>query len=270
MIRPLTLTLPILLCSIACGRLGFETSNSQSSDATVDATIQFCAAAVTPYDEDGDGIDDACDVCPNVSDPAQRDGDGDKVGDACDPAPATAKQRVWFFDNFNSEPSARWTWSSEASWQPGSILLTPNSIMHCPQTEPNIDVYVEGVIDDIGVPRRQFYVGSRAGAPDILWYGEAIDDGPGSETVQVLRAQNLVYSQYQFVSAAGLYRNGAFRFHFGVHSDGTIALDSGIGGMEIHVEGSGIDYALTDNRLEIFTDHVQLRIRSVFVVATDP
>jgi len=35
-------------------------------------------------DSDGDGIEDACDLCPNVSDPGQDDSDGDGLGDACD------------------------------------------------------------------------------------------------------------------------------------------------------------------------------------------
>jgi cysteine-rich repeat protein len=35
-------------------------------------------------DADGDGVADATDLCPLVSDPAQGDGDEDGVGDACD------------------------------------------------------------------------------------------------------------------------------------------------------------------------------------------
>ncbi len=38
-------------------------------------------------DSDGDGVIDACDNCPSVSNPGQEDADGDGVGDVCDPCP---------------------------------------------------------------------------------------------------------------------------------------------------------------------------------------
>lgn len=45
--------------------------------ATPDAMVNFCSTAISPHDEDGDAIDDACDVCPQLADPAQADSDGD-------------------------------------------------------------------------------------------------------------------------------------------------------------------------------------------------
>jgi hypothetical protein len=56
-------------------------------------------AGTNSHDADGDGVDDADDVCPDVFDPvrqletAQGDADEDGAGDACDPCPLDADDR---------------------------------------------------------------------------------------------------------------------------------------------------------------------------------
>jgi hypothetical protein len=44
----------------------------------------------TPPDADGDGVADATDNCPQISNAGQADADGDGIGDACDNFPPTA------------------------------------------------------------------------------------------------------------------------------------------------------------------------------------
>ena len=41
-------------------------------------------------DDDGDGVPNAADNCPQTPNPAQRDDDGDRIGNACDNCPAVA------------------------------------------------------------------------------------------------------------------------------------------------------------------------------------
>ncbi len=87
---------------VACGRVGF-------ADLATDA--QACAGAVG-HDEDGDGIDDACDGCPHLVDPAQIDSDGDGVDDLCDPHPLEPRERITVFDPFITLDPA-WSTSSQ-------------------------------------------------------------------------------------------------------------------------------------------------------------
>ncbi|CAN5262805.1 hypothetical protein BH23BAC2_BH23BAC2_22170 [soil metagenome] len=49
-----------------------------------------CEGGNTPGDDDGDGVPNEDDNCPNVPNPNQEDSDGDGIGDACDGCPGEA------------------------------------------------------------------------------------------------------------------------------------------------------------------------------------
>jgi hypothetical protein len=80
----------------ACGRYGFD-ARALGGDGGAPA-----ACVPVGHDEDGDGIDDACDDCPHLPNADQLDSDGDGVGDLCDPHPSDPIDHIAFFDPFTS------------------------------------------------------------------------------------------------------------------------------------------------------------------------
>ena len=91
-----------------CGRVAF--------DERLDA--RRCLEPIG-HDEDSDGVDDACDVCPQLADD-QRDADGDLVGDACDLA-STIEERL-LFDPFVAMRS-EWTYDGMGTFNGDSITI---------------------------------------------------------------------------------------------------------------------------------------------------
>jgi hypothetical protein len=55
--------------------------------SSVDYDNVVLSASVAVQDDDGDGVPNGTDNCPNVANPLQTDTDGDGVGDACDSTP---------------------------------------------------------------------------------------------------------------------------------------------------------------------------------------
>jgi len=91
----------LLGCLGACGRLSFDSIGTSGGDAGSDAngTPRDALACTANHDEDGDGIDDNCDPCPQIAGDA-ADSDGDGVGNACDPEPNNPRQSIALFDPF--------------------------------------------------------------------------------------------------------------------------------------------------------------------------
>ncbi|HUS32974.1 MAG TPA: thrombospondin type 3 repeat-containing protein [Kofleriaceae bacterium] len=83
-----------LIAFAGCGRIGFDVA-SQPSDGRTDSSGD---GMLIGHDEDGDGVPDSIDVCPQVSD-LQDDADGDGVGDFCDPKINTPGDRIAVFSS---------------------------------------------------------------------------------------------------------------------------------------------------------------------------
>lgn len=122
----------MLAACTACGRLGFDPAgapdrgSSDSGPSSGDGADVPACSSPAGHDEDSDGVDDACDVCPQLADD-QRDSDGDGVGDACDLA-ATTQQRL-LFDPFTS---------ARADWVFDPELMLLGDVLALPGTDTNV------------------------------------------------------------------------------------------------------------------------------------
>jgi hypothetical protein len=169
----------VLVAAAACGRVGFDEGFATHAFDAWPLDARVCVAAVG-HDEDGDGIDDACDVCPHLPDPGQADADGDGVGDACDPEPAIARQRIVRFEPMLEAP-AGWSFVGPVPSFTGDALKIDTrdaGLVALLDTVPELDVFRMGVRIGEGVPNRatrqvtiSLYEGSAS------WYCELFDTG---------------------------------------------------------------------------------------------
>lgn len=100
-----------------CGRFGFAVGE-EPGDADMD---DASPCAPVGHDEDRDGVDDACDICPHVGDGAQLDRDGDRVGDACDPNPDTTGDRIAYFNPMQAR-RPEWSFAGPAPTFDGEAM----------------------------------------------------------------------------------------------------------------------------------------------------
>jgi hypothetical protein len=211
----------------ACGRLRFEdrpiTGDGGGGDGGDDGngsmTDAFvCVAGGTSHDEDGDGIRDACDVCPHIADPGQADMDGDRVGDACDPEPMIARQSIVFFDGFETLDSA-WTNS-------GGVVQSDQLVLDARGATAK-EVYRPVTVVD-----EQFIIGAVTGNGDATgahislvtapsgpsgFYCEIFDDGAQTSTQLTWTYNGTSYSHAGTSTwAADRVANGSGTFEFHV------------------------------------------------------
>jgi hypothetical protein len=121
----------VLTCTLACGRIGFD---------------PYIPCVPVGHDEDGDGIDDACDVCPHIFNPDQADRDGDRVGDVCDPHVDQPVDHIALFDPFTSMLPI-WTFIGTSTYTGDAIsvqALTGYWAGHPALAPPTNDAYAIG------------------------------------------------------------------------------------------------------------------------------
>jgi hypothetical protein len=222
--------LVVMLAVLAgCGRLSFG-REAPSIDSGPDAR----PCDPIGHDEDGDGFDDACDVCPQITDD-QLDTDRDDVGDACDPAPATAEQRT-LFDPFTSA-RADWTFDQRVTYQADSIglpALSDSIGIQLNGTPGRTILEVGGRVTASGPAGGQMaiHIGEQGGANN--YYCE-LYDGTGSLFFMLTyTADDITYNTLDGVELGGLLDAGMYRITF-VHTPPDLTCIATWKGMRVQI-----------------------------------
>ena len=211
----------LLVTAAGCGRLAFD---APASDAAADARV--CAAPVG-HDEDGDGVDDACDGCPHLVDD-QRDRDGDGVGDACDPEPTVGRQSIAMFDPLIA-PNARWTLDNATIDATGLHMTGTTGYANAQMTlGTTSDVMIVGVRAS-GAPASSYHVQISAGLDSTQYFYCERYANAVSELIQ------LTYTL-----------DGNNYLHDGSDSFGS-ALINGSGTIALAINGDGVGCAVAWN-----------------------
>lgn len=94
-------------------------------DLAADADPGTCEVG---HDEDGDLIDDGCDVCPHKIDPGQADRDNDGLGDECDWDQETAQEIVAFYSFSPTDGSTGWVLAGGWSHADDELVTAPSNL----------------------------------------------------------------------------------------------------------------------------------------------
>lgn len=254
-----------MLALAGCGRFGFD-ARATDDGATGDLGRDTSAACAAPsgHDEDADGVDDACDVCPHLSDD-QADGDGDRVGDACDPEPAAARQRIVMFDPFLS--LAGWSKSSDESVDNDSALLRASSgtkALFKPYT-PQTDLFEIGADTRAIGPATQslFMINLDNGTGN--YYCEMFDNGTSLlQFTYTLDGVNFVHPGSTLAAHSIVMNSGRLQMQ---HSSTQVACRAVWGGEALATGGP--TPPLDANALVIYAENVDVRIRYIVQIRTE-
>jgi hypothetical protein len=203
------------LTVVGCGRVGFDAVGTTGSmtDGQGDSSSQMACAAPVGHDDDGDGVDDACDGCPHLADPAQPDRDDDGVDDLCDPHPDTVGDHIADFDPF---VTLRPEWQLDAGITLGTdqLLIDASNvvILHANWfLTPMRDTFaIRGHVSNVAASgQRQLNVRLRVG--NAFYYASLLDPGSGSTSASVAYTlDNSTFTGLVNMPMPGAFMNGDF------------------------------------------------------------
>lgn len=192
-----------VLLAAGCGRLSFdERSDARLADASIPSFDARICEASSPFDEDGDGVNDSCDGCPGTFTPTQDDSDGDGVGDPCDPESSIPRQRILWFDGFNSDQPE---WNTNDPIVAGQRIIDvaaadSNALLMIPGDHFTLEV--AGQITAVGAAPNQILLSAQPLADDS-YYVELIDSGTGRRR-SLMHALGTSYTELDGVTDNGI------------------------------------------------------------------
>lgn len=188
-----------LVLAGACGRIGFDGQSGDPDGGPPAPDLAACASR-TNHDEDRDGIDDGCDLCPHVADAAQANADGDGVGDRCDVD--TSAESILFFDPF-TEVRPAWSYTGGASIVADQLVLTAvgGGAFASPVAAPGVERFeIAGEITATVSAARQLAVHAYRTADGASYYCELYDGGDEGKVGLTYTYDNVVYTSVMDLS----------------------------------------------------------------------
>ncbi len=254
----------VVLIAAGCGRFGFGDTQA-TGDGGVDGTVPIDAPPCTPsgHDEDDDGTDDACDVCPQVPG-TQLDSDGDGVGDGCDPSSSAHARRL--FDPF---VSLRPEWM----FSPGATI-TGDALRYASINQgsgatlaitPGRDVYeLAGRLLAGGPIAGGHQVSLQLDAGATTFYCELHEDG-GGFALKYTVYDGTLYDNIAMEPLPGPFTMGPFILRM-IHDPPDVVCQGEFGGVPVAVQGpaSGVpvEHYVTVFNIDVELDYYQhLEIR---------
>jgi hypothetical protein len=265
----------VYVCALAaCGRFRFDgapDAATHDSDPTGDGSSvdTFVCVGGSLHDEDGDGVRDACDTCPHVSDPAQADLDGDRVGDACDPEPNNPRQQIVLFDAFESLDSV---WNNAGATVVSDELVldarggVSRQIVRSFSTATD-RLTIGGTTGAADVGTHHVSFGWRPAAGGGNAYCEMYDTGATTRTQFTWTLDDVMFnSQGVNMWSSARLANAGGTFALGVDPVSVSCASDWAGTV---VSGGGPRPSVAADRLFIYAENVLLRVRYVIQIRTN-
>jgi hypothetical protein len=247
--------LAALVVLSGCGRLQFDPLPLPSDAPGADPDSKAMACVAVGHDEDNDGVDDACDVCPQRVDDG-LDGDGDGVGDTCD---LSALQQVrTLFDPFTS---VRSEWNPYPGVIMGDVLryadASGGSVMTLVDPPARDTFELTGVLLGAIAPNQISLQMDRLGPGS--YYCEIYDDGNVAQLQLTTTPDGNTYTTIDTAPLPSRFDAGPFRIILD-HTPPTTTCIADWDGMRIIA--SGTNPAIIPDRMLVGINQLDVELTS--------